>query len=321
MRPLCAPAALAVLVLFAPAALFGDDKGPKARTDFLGDPLPEGVLLRLGTERLRHPGPIGTLRFSPDSKTLISTGYDGTVIPWDVQTGKRVTRADLPKQLLTTPAAVSADERHFAVFRHGWLTFEVREATTGKSVLTKKNDDRWAAAALTRDGKTALALGRDNQIYAWDLATGKETTRRAFGFAKWREAPEDPPAPALAPDGSVLAGVLKDDWGKVNDETPVHFWDPLTGKENRPAIKLPQWWMHWEFSADAKLLTVYYWSGAIEVWETEKGTEYPLKGTKLGGNDVVILPDKPAGFSKEHPGSSPAVTPSRSRFSPVEKRS
>ena len=51
--------------------------GPQ-RLDLYGDPLPEGVLVRMGTARLRHPLAI-RLHFAADGKTLISVGQDQTV--------------------------------------------------------------------------------------------------------------------------------------------------------------------------------------------------------------------------------------------------
>jgi WD40 repeat protein len=282
-----------VTVLASTTHLHGEDKDKKPSTDYLGDPLPDGVLLRLGTERLRHHGPIGLLRFTSDGKSLLSTGFDGETIVWDVQTGKRVVRPDLPKHLLTLPAAVSQDERYLAVFRGSYAELEVREAATGKTLFKQKNDKQWSDVAFTSDGKTLVALSRDNKTQAWEVPGGKESSVQKFGFAPWRRFAEDPPSPTLAADGSVLAGVLKEDWGKVTDETRVHFWDPLTGKENRPAITLPRWWKRWELSADGRLLTAYFWDGELQIWETEKGKPFPIAGgLKLGGDDIALLPGK-----------------------------
>jgi WD40 repeat protein len=59
---------------------------PKSLTDSLGDPLPPGAVMRLGTVRLRHGHDVSSLCFSPDGKSIASAGIDGIRV-WDVKTG------------------------------------------------------------------------------------------------------------------------------------------------------------------------------------------------------------------------------------------
>ena len=66
------------------------DSQPKQaeRKDYYGDSLPPGVLVRMGTVRLRHSG--ATAVFSADGKTLVSAGSDHFVRHWDLATGKQI---------------------------------------------------------------------------------------------------------------------------------------------------------------------------------------------------------------------------------------
>ena len=52
----------------------------RERTDCYGDPLPRGALTRLGTVRYRHGG--RSVAFLPDSKTVVSVGYDNGITFW-----------------------------------------------------------------------------------------------------------------------------------------------------------------------------------------------------------------------------------------------
>src|SRR5262249_62161156 len=54
-------------------------KGPPAGTvleDRLGDPLPEGALVRFGSTRFNHPGGINGAALAPDGKVLATESGD-----------------------------------------------------------------------------------------------------------------------------------------------------------------------------------------------------------------------------------------------------
>src|SRR5580658_10655683 len=66
-------------------------KTPKpARLDRLGDPLPAGVISRIGSGRLRQGDVVTALAYSPDGTVLASSGKDNTVRFWDTATGKEL---------------------------------------------------------------------------------------------------------------------------------------------------------------------------------------------------------------------------------------
>src|SRR5262245_40019535 len=84
---LCIP--LSVTLLGAAASGLPAEDAPPKRYDHRGDPLPEGVLARIGTVRLRQPL-VRCVAFSPDGKVLASGGYDNKVLFWDPVTGKEL---------------------------------------------------------------------------------------------------------------------------------------------------------------------------------------------------------------------------------------
>lgn len=72
---------LTTVLLLAPAASSLPTQLP-VRLDAYGDPLPPDAIARLGTNRLRHPGPhaIKCVAFSQDGKHVLSANQDGITV-------------------------------------------------------------------------------------------------------------------------------------------------------------------------------------------------------------------------------------------------
>jgi hypothetical protein len=82
-----------------PSPAPGGPREPKAeerkpRVDLLGDPLPEGVVARMGSGRMRHPFSFRKMAFSPDGKSIVS-GAAGGIRIWDAATGRLRRRFDV----------------------------------------------------------------------------------------------------------------------------------------------------------------------------------------------------------------------------------
>src|SRR5437899_2188800 len=65
----------------------GETSARAPRTDAYGDPLPDGVRMRLGSSRLRQAGWPRCLQYSPDGRLLVSAGVTGISI-WDAASGR-----------------------------------------------------------------------------------------------------------------------------------------------------------------------------------------------------------------------------------------
>src|SRR5689334_12715341 len=71
------------------------------------DPLPEGVLTRLGTTRLRHGGTVNGVAFSPDGKQLATCAWEDSIRIWDPITGRQLQRLQLSEGDATFAVAYS----------------------------------------------------------------------------------------------------------------------------------------------------------------------------------------------------------------------
>src|SRR5215467_4210400 len=89
------------------AVLVATAAPPAVRMDLLGDPLPDGALVRVGTVRFRHAATIITVAYAPDGKSIATGGRDGTVRIWEAATGRQLLR--VPKDGALFPLDEESD--------------------------------------------------------------------------------------------------------------------------------------------------------------------------------------------------------------------
>jgi RNA polymerase sigma factor (sigma-70 family) len=177
------------------------------RVDALGDPLPPGALLRLGSTRLRGES-AAAVAFSPDGTWLASGGFDRHVRLWDPKTGKEV------RTLLGPPRGVWA----LAFSARGKLlagagldkVVYLWDPATGKEVgrLQGFAEDVKVLAFAPRED--LLVTGDVQAVGLWQARAGKLLHTLV---AKGANAV----AVAFAPDGRTVAAVC--------DHKSVRLWD------------------------------------------------------------------------------------------------
>jgi WD40 repeat protein/predicted Ser/Thr protein kinase len=222
---------------------------------------------------------VEAVAFTPDGRTLLAGGTDGSVTPWEVgarrggspafQTAQARKERGKWERCLTLglPMRPTWDESiwQVAVAPGGKLL------ATGGSAGTVKLWDlpglRERATLLTGSGKSAcvafspdgasLATAVGPKVLLWDAEEG---TRRRELSGQLGEVL----ALAFSPDGKWLAtGVL---------EGPVTLWDleggrPMVLKRHRgPAAAL-------DFSPDGRTLASGGWDGTIRLWRVSDGQE------------------------------------------------
>jgi WD40 repeat protein len=210
------------------------DDGP-ARVDRQGDPLPAGAIARLGTIRWRQPLRDGSgfarVSFSPDGKTLISTGDCGLCL-WDVSTGKQLSWS--PDNAARIRAAVFSPDGKTLITqaygqRKGPATdpYQVKcllqhwEVGTGKRLHEADFDvsrEFTIFPQFSADGKLFLCNERGKKLSVWDTRTGNRQIQieQQLDFS-------DPFS--LSADNQLLAAVSQD--------RHLHLYDAATGKEVR----------------------------------------------------------------------------------------
>src|SRR5262245_46068771 len=146
------------LALHAPAALHAQDEMP-ARLDRFGDPLPAGVLTRLGTVRFRFNNYFGnTVKYSPDGRIIVTGGSDGVHL-WDAATGKKIRQLPVHLQRSRVATIFAHDGKKLAVVAFPAQSVEVWDLETFEKVLISivdAGDDWIGAAAFSSDDKTLV---------------------------------------------------------------------------------------------------------------------------------------------------------------------
>ncbi len=259
-------------------ALPADDPKP-SRTDALGDPLPPGVLLRLGTVRLRNGGSPHALTFFPDGKTLLSGG-DRAISLWSPATGKELRALEIGKQGVTTLALSSDGKTVAAALADGGVV--LLEVASGKEVRRLAGEDRVFAVAFSPRGDVVAGGGlRDYQkssprLRVWDVGTGKERLSLDVGTIGVRRV-------AFSPDGTTLAvasGEKAARLVRVADGVEVRRLDGPEGALNAVA-----------FSPDGTTLATGADDGA-RLWNALTGAELrTLKGHQGAVNALAFAPD------------------------------
>jgi WD40 repeat protein len=244
------------------------------KTDRYGDPLPPGVIARLGTVRFRNGDVIFSVVFSRDGKYLATSAGD-TVRWWDVTTGKQV-REFRGHPYGVECLAISPDGKVLASGSNDG-TFRLWDVATGLEICCVQGhvlDIR--SIAFSPNGKTLATAGRDARIRLWDAGTRKKTqeleghTSRIFSVA-------------FSPDGKLLAS--------GGEDQTLRLWDISTGREVWKREAHTFWVRSVVFSPDSKTLVSSGWDKAIRLWSVADGKETGQLQAEQSDMKLVFSPD------------------------------
>lgn len=209
------------------------DVVPTARTDVHGDPLPRGVVARLGTARQRAAD--SQVAVSMDGKEIITLSHDLVLRRFDAENGdiksvRRLSGARPTKVWLSPYGSYAALCKYD--LREGYRVelWDLDRAEC-RATLPIKNYSPWNVA-FSGDGRRVAVIGtssnqRKHQVRIWDWPTSR--SRDIWSFEEQINSYYLTPVVALSPDGKyVVACHLDRELRAWEAENGKLLWD---GKE------------------------------------------------------------------------------------------
>jgi Tol biopolymer transport system component len=254
--------------------------------------------------------------FSPDSKTLVTTGVpDGAVRLWDVGTGR--SRATLTGHIGGILVAFSPDGETLATasgFAGDDYDNPVRlwSVATGKLTASLAGPTNGVQSmAFSPDGK-ALAAGAGGspspQVRMWNLATKKVSRTFAAGLLVafspdgktlatsgggvqqkarlWNVATGQTTA-TLATDGAPMFSPDGKSIAMNSDDKTVTRWEVATAKSTGSFVGATKV----SFSPDSKSIAIVNANKTVWLWDTAAGVSRGMPGDTGNANDAAFSPD------------------------------
>jgi WD40 repeat protein len=237
---------ITVFSVFLTAALLGAAEPPSPKpsaTDSLGDPLPEGARLRLGTWRFRAPSTVSDMALSPDEKTVVTVGKQ--LIAWNAITGEQRWQAD-------------SDD----------FGLDQMSAAYGSRSL-----------AFCSDGAQFFTPGRKNEVVVWNTLTGHH---KVLPIESANQHPGErcraidvSPNRELIAVGSAQGAVVCDQESEILYAIENHPAGPLDLNNHKDRLKFGGHYSLVRFSPDGKTLAVVTSDqpDAIRLLEAKAGQE------------------------------------------------
>jgi YD repeat-containing protein len=289
---------LLVLLLAIPAAVAGRE--PPDET------LPSGAVIRLGSTRLRPVAPAQGIAFSPDGKTLASTG--GPFIQlWDTATGRERRRLKLSVGAVFAsrpgflPACFTAEGRVLVVADTTGVLHLLDVATGNETATVMAGTGGICDVSMSADGKLLAAAAISGTAFLWEMPAGRLRHKLPGAPGRGRAV--------LTPDGKYLVATGRDN--------RAHVIDCATGKDVRtlgdgrapgagpaPAEGAPPWRgvrpgvvrlpvQTLAVSADGRLAAMSGWGGPVTVCALATGQT--VATLEQSGGSVQALAFSPNG--------------------------
>lgn len=222
--------------------------------------------------------------YSPDGSHLASIGYDGTVIVWDVATGRELLRlpgTSEPNDFVTTKRITySPNGKLLIACDRNQVNFY--DPISGSLLKTLIGHKAYVTSiAISTDGKRIASGGLDGSVIIWDVSSG-DPLLQLPGHA---DAIEEV---TFSPDGKWLV--------TAGDDTALRIWDVMTGDMLQQYTDFTGVVVGVTFSPDGQQLA--FSDDSLHVWQFDPETT--KDGNPIKSREVFTIPvASPGSFSAD----------------------
>ena len=210
--------------------------------------------------------PVQSVRFSPDTRSLMTRGADGVVRIWDADGGRKRFQFDFPLHGRTSGPRFSRDSRLLYLFvaptgaPNGYL--QVWDAASGRELVKAQGlAATWHGFnPFSRGDEELVHVAADRSVEVVDIASSAVRLRISGGFS----------AAGFSRDGlRLITG---------GDDGDVSVWDTRSGRRLRRLAGLGDRIIVIDDSEDGLLIAGAARNGAIRVWSAADGSVRVLAG-------------------------------------------
>ena len=229
------------------------------------------------TELKGFNGVIISLAISPDGKTLLVAGGDGTISALDLDNNYQPYYSDNFKLNDFSNLAISPDGKVFAAAQKNEIG--VFSLSQGKQKMTLQGHaGKVSALAISPDSKTLVSTsGEDRTIRVWNLANGNLIQTIGEDVGPVVEV-------TFSPDGQYFVT------GSLGNYRYIKFWDAATRQLLKTYPQQPNIY-GLAITPDGKKLVAAV-KNYVKVWDIASGQElWSKKAANLDINTIAISPD------------------------------
>lgn len=202
------------------------------------------------------------LAFSPDGRMLYSSGWEGAIRRWDLQTGEQL---PLPVGVRGTSVSAASPDGKLLAYRDDAGTIHLVDSTSGaERKQLRIGGDSYVRLTFSPDG-TRLAAGGTNAgdmcVAVWELAASKPLHR--WTWPKGKDPHSSIEDLAFSPCGDRLAAA-------VFRQSAGYLWNLTDGKQVA-SLKHPRIY-GLSFGPDGATLVSAGWDSYIRFWSSETGS-------------------------------------------------